>query len=94
MVERFRGSGVTRRAFCQAEGIATSTLNWWLGKTRGTVSGRSGRARMEFSEVRMGPAAAAPDWGAEFISPRGWTMRFRQVLGAEEIGRLLKSLKC
>ena len=94
MVERFRSSGMTRRAFCQAEGIATSTLNWWLGKTRGSASERSRQGRVEFSEVRMGPAAAVPDWSAELISPRGWTIRFRQVLVAEEIRRLLKSLKC
>ena len=92
MVARFRGSGMTRRAFCQAEGIATSTLNWWLGKARGSVTGRPGR--IEFSEVRLAPAAAAPDWGTELISPRGWTIRCRQGLDAEEVGRLLKSLKC
>ena len=90
MVERFRSSGMTRRAFCQAEGIATSTLNWWLGK--GAAAGR--RGRMEFSEVRMGPAAGSADWGTELISPRGWTIRCRRGLDAEEVGRLLKSLKC
>ena len=92
MVERFRGSGMTRRVFCEAEGIAASTLDWWLGKAKGTVAGR--RGRMGFSEVRMAPEAAASDWGTELISPRGWTIRFRQGLGGEEAGRLLKRLKC
>ena len=89
MVERFRDSGMTRRAFCRAEGISTFTLNWWLRKAKATAQ----PGRMEFSEVRM-PPAAIPDWGTELISPRGWTIRCHRVLGAEEIGRLLKSLKC
>ena len=89
MVERFRGSGMTRRAFCRAEGISTFTLNWWLRKAKTPAQ----PGLMEFSEVRMAPAAV-PDWGTELISPRGWTIRCHQAMSAEEIGRLLKSLKC
>ena len=87
MVERFRGSGMTQRAFCQAEGIPISTLSWWVRKGREITKHRD---RMEFREVRMAPALS-PDWGMEMVSPRGWTIRCRQPLGSEDIGRLLKS---
>ena len=91
MVERFRGSGMTQRAFCQTEGIPVSTLTWWVRKAR-EISQRRGST--EFREVRMAPAVPLPDWSTELISPRGWTIRCRHVLGAEEMARLLKSLKC
>ena len=91
MVERFRSSGMTQGAFCQAEGIPISTLSWWVRKAREIPQRPVGT---EFREVRMAPAAPLPDWSTELISPRGWTIRCRHVLGPEEMARLLKSLKC
>ena len=34
LVESFRASGMTRKAFCQRNKIALSTLAWWLRKLR------------------------------------------------------------
>ena len=91
MVERFRGSGMIQRAFCQTEGIPVSTLSWWVREAR-EISRQPGRT--EYREVRMAPAAPLPDWSTELISPRGWTIRCSHVRGAGEMARLLKSLKC
>jgi hypothetical protein len=41
-----------------------------------------------------GPALTPAAWGLELVSPRGWTLRHRDALGAGELARLLKSLKC
>jgi len=48
MVERFRGSGKTRRAFCESEGVAKSTLDWWLRKS--PERPRSRKKRVAFRE--------------------------------------------
>jgi hypothetical protein len=34
MVNQFRQSGLSRKAFCKKRGIPLSTLNWWLRKTK------------------------------------------------------------
>lgn len=91
MVERFRRSGMTQRAFCHAEGIPISTLSWWVRKA-GEKAEPAGR--MEFREMAMAPASVPADWSTELVSPRGWTIRCRHVLGVEEMARLLKRLKC
>jgi hypothetical protein len=90
MVEQFRRSGLSRRAFCESEGIARSTLDWWLRKAK-----RIGQeaTRVEFSEVRMAPAITG-NWGLELVSPHGWTLRRHETLGAADMARLLKRLKC
>ena len=91
MVERYQRSGKSQREFCEDEGVGLSTLQLWMRKT--SVGGKP--APMALREVEW-PAAptAAPGWGLELISPRGWTLRHREALGAGELARLLKSLKC
>ena len=32
VVERFRDSGLTQKSFCQTEGIALSTLQYWISR--------------------------------------------------------------
>jgi hypothetical protein len=92
MVEQFRQSGLDRRAFCEREGIALSTLDFWRHKAK-----RLGQEtpRIAFSEVRMEPASSpVVNWGLEILSPDGWTLRCRDGLEAADMTRLLKSLKC
>jgi len=93
MVERYQSSGKSRREFCEDEGISLSTLQWWIRKT----SGGAEPASMALREVEWpaGPTLTpVSSWGLELVSPRGWTLRHREALGAAELARLLKSLKC
>ena len=93
MVERYERSGKSQREFCEDEGVGLSTLQLWMRKTR--VGGEPGP--MAFGEVEW-PAAPtatpAAGWGLELVSPRGWTLRYREALDGAELARLLKSLKC
>lgn len=41
LVETFRASGMTRKAFCYRNKIALSTLDWWLRKVRNEQADRS-----------------------------------------------------
>ncbi len=93
MVERFRRSGKTRRAFCQSEGIAKSTLDWWLRKSRVREPRRK---RVGFREVALVAAGAgsAGNWALEVVSPQGWTIRSRQMLSMEEVTRLIREPRC
>jgi transposase len=93
MVERYERSGKSQREFCEDEGISLSTLQWWMRKT----SGGAEPATMALREVEwpVGPALTPVSaWSLELVSPRGWTLRRREALGAAELARLLKSLKC
>ncbi len=95
MVERFRGSGQTRRAFCESEGIAKSTLDWWLRKSKGGSVSR--KKRVTFREVALvssGGSGVAENWAMEVVNPQGWTIRSRQALSVEEMARLLRESRC
>jgi len=92
MMERFRGSGQTRRAFCESEGVAKSTLDWWLRKNKR----RSRRKGVAFREVSLVSTdiGTASNWAMEILSPQGWTIRSRQGLSVEEMARLLREPRC
>ena len=94
MVDRFRRSGQTRRAFCESEGIAKSTLDWWLRKSKGRAVSR--KKRVAFREVALvsSSAGAEENWATEVVSPQGWRIRSRQTLSVEEMARLLRESRC
>jgi hypothetical protein len=92
MVERFRRSGKTRWEFCQSEGVAKSTLDWWLRKKKGSAR----KKRVSFREVALVSTGVGADgnWAMEILSPQGWTIRSRQTLSVEEMARLLREPQC
>jgi len=98
MVKRFHRSGQTRRAFCDSEGVAKSTLDWWLrkAKTEPRSKRRSRRPRVAFREVALVPRSMEPaaTWPLEIVSPQGLTIRSRQTLSVEEMARLVREAQC
>lgn len=98
MVERFRQSGQTRRAFCESEGVAKSTLDWWLRKSAVVPRKRAGRKAggVAFREVALVAAGTevSSNWAVEIHSPQGWTIRSRQTLSVDEMARLLREPRC
>jgi len=95
MVERFRRSGQTRRAFCEGEGVARSTLDWWLHKSKGLLKKKK-QQQQTFQELAVVPSAIGREsnWAQEVISPEGWTIRFEQTLSVDEMVRLLREAQC
>ena len=88
MMERYRASGLTRMAFSQREGISIYKLDFWLRKERSEQKPKGIRLR----EVPW--SSAGGNWAIELISPGGWTIRRREPISVEEIGRLLRVEKC
>ncbi len=94
MVEQFKRSGLTRRAFSRQHGVPISTLNWWLTKTR-----RASKlpVPMMFSEVRVAPlpvSSAVAPWAMELVSRDGLTVRCREALSLQELDELLRGSRC
>ena len=87
-MERYRASGLTRMAFCQQEGISIYKLDFWRRKEKSEQKPKGVRLR----EVPWSPAAG--NWAVELISPGGSTIRGRDPMSVEEIGRLLRAGKC
>src|SRR5712692_292403 len=93
MVDRYQRSGKSQREVWEEEGISGSTLQWRMR----TTGGGAEPASMVLREVEWpaGPTLTPESvWSLELVSPRGWTLRHREALNAEELARLLKSLKC
>jgi hypothetical protein len=91
MVERFQRSGLTRKAFATQEGVARSTLDFWLY----VASHRPSPSPVVFREVQVSlPAAQPAGWAMEIESAGGMKIRCREALSAAELARLLRGAKC
>jgi hypothetical protein len=90
MMERYRASGLTRLAFCQREGISIYKLDSWLRREKSPQKGKG----VVLREVPWSSSTTAGNWAMELISPGGWTIRRREPISVEEIGRLLRAEKC
>ncbi len=92
MVEQFRRSGLTRKAFSLRYGIPVATLSWWLSKAKRSSSAP---AAMTFREVKVIPAGETPGkWAMEIESPSGVKVRCREALPAGILERLLRGHSC
>jgi len=93
MVEQFRQSGLSRRAFCKKRRIPLSTLNWWLRKTK---SSSTLPVPIEFSEVTVLPPAVKANgtWAVELVAPNGLTIRCREALSISDVMKLLGESPC
>jgi hypothetical protein len=92
MVEQFRRSGLTRKAFSGQYGVPLATLSWWLSKAK-----RASKAPgpMAFREIKVIPSAAAAEkWAMEVESPSGVKVRCREALPAQTLERLLRGSRC
>jgi hypothetical protein len=94
MVQRFRASSLSRRAFSKSEGVPLSTLDWWLQKAKTNTADK--KPTIEFQELTLGTShvtAAPPPWAMEVVTPGGWIIRCRETLRADEVARLLRVSK-
>ena len=92
MVEQFRCSGLTRKAFALQYGVPLATLSWWLSKTKQLPSAP---ASMAFREIKVIPAVVTPGkWAMELESPSGVKVRCREALPVATLERLLRGPLC
>jgi hypothetical protein len=93
MVEQFRRSGLSRRAYSREHGIPISTLSWWLRKTK---PASSLPIPIEFSEVMAMPPSTKKSgvWAMELVSPSGLTIRYREALATSDLMLLLRESRC
>jgi transposase-like protein len=85
LLARFHRSQLTVKQFATRHGVGLSTLSKWLEKER-----RGGDPAMSFQEVVVPPAA--PKWAAEFISPKGWTVRLHDSSAIRTMPKVLRAL--
>ena len=93
MVEQFRRSGLTRKAFSRQYGVPLATLHWWLSKAKRTASAPT---PMIFGEVKVMASGldTAGKWAMEVESPSGVKVRCREALPVRALERLLRGTRC
>lgn len=70
LVEEYRSSGLTQRAYARRKGLGLSTLTIWLRRARaGRVEGDSGRPRIVAVRLTEGNGLVDPD------APSGFELR-------------------
>jgi hypothetical protein len=93
ILERYRASGRTQRAFAEAEGVPLSTLTFWLGR-RGQVerAGKAPGSRLVAVRLRAEAAPLAePPEGFELTLPHGIEVRVPASFAEEALRRLLRA---
>jgi hypothetical protein len=93
MVEQFRQSDLTRKAFSQQYGVPLATLSWWLKKTK-AISNLP--VPVLFSEVKLETREKPPEtaWGTEILSPSGLTIRCREQIAVRDLAKLIRGGRC
>jgi hypothetical protein len=92
MVEQFRCSGLTRKAFSRQYGVPLATLSWWLSKAK---NASNASIPVTFREVKVIPALdAAEKWAMEVESPSSVKVRCREALPIRTLERLLRGPRC
>jgi transcriptional regulator with XRE-family HTH domain len=87
IVEEYRESGLTQREFCEARGIAKSTLGYWLRKGRKATSAESPTL------VRISAPAIAAGFGKMIIrSGERLSVELERPVGLEELQLILKAM--
>lgn len=91
-IERYKRSGLTRRAFCAQEGVGESSLSAWQRRLRGTAATSTPEATQApalFTEVAVSGApdahepadTPAPCWDVELELGEGVCLRIRRSRG-------------
>lgn len=85
LVEAYRRSGLTQRAFAEQEGIKYTTFVSWVQESRGAKP----EAKVAFAEVRVAPRRT--DATVEVQLPDGTVIRGGN---AADVAQLLRLVRC
>ena len=80
LLRKYGRSGMTRAAFCRANGLTAVTLSKWLRARDGRTRKRDAAG---FAEVEIAPPAVR-DLAVEVARPDGRVFRFRNLRADEE----------
>ncbi len=94
LLTRYEGSGLPQRDFAAREGVALSTLTYWLRRAR-TDPKRPAAAPLRFGEVSL-PATHSNGgaWIAEVSLPGGRTLRLGVGVSEQLVQQLVRALVC
>lgn len=92
LVESYQRSNLSRAAFCEAEGIPVSALNYWQTKYRKSA-GQNSDASPGFVPVEV-VASSASAAVLELVLPSGARLVFRDYPERSYLQGLLGSLGC
>lgn len=88
LLEAYRTSGLTQRAFAEREGLNYSTFTAWVQGRRRSAEAANQPAKVSFTEVRL-PATASR--GLEVRLPDGTVLRGGNVADLASLVRALRS---
>lgn len=102
VLARFRGSGLSVRAFCRQEKLAETAFYFWrrtLAERDGTPTTKSQptpkrrAARPAFLPVAIRRDAPTPTSGLALELPSGIVLRFNDTTPAERVAALVRALE-
>jgi hypothetical protein len=85
ILDAFRRSGLSRRAFCAETGVPVSTLNRWTA--------REPSAAISFAEIQA-PAVPTVTWALEVALPGGVILRWRDRPDVADLVALWRDARC
>jgi hypothetical protein len=93
MVQQFRKSGLTRRAFSDRYGVPVATLSWWLKKAKRTSNMP---VPITFHEVKLAVPETYPSntWAMEIIGSSDVIIRCREALSIADLIQLAGGRQC
>lgn len=88
LVEGFKRSGLTRKAFANSKNVPVSTLNNWLKAARRLPEHSTA---VLFREMKL-PAfpVSSQQWAMEVVGPDGLMVRCREALPIQDLAWLLR----
>jgi hypothetical protein len=94
MLEQFRSSGLTRKAYCEQFGVSLATLGYWLKRVKRDSTQHS--VPVVFSEVKLTAqeATSSAAWALEIVAPSGLTIRSKTQISIQDLAQLLRSELC
>jgi hypothetical protein len=86
ILNAFRRSGLSRRAFCAETGVPVSTLTRWLVREPTTTP-------ITFAEIQA-PASPTVTWALEVALPGGVILRWRDRPDVADLVAVLHDARC
>jgi len=90
LLAEYRLSNLTQAKFAKEKQIGKSTLGNWLRRQR--REGKTKKPRLR--EVPLVSVLGGGWWGAEVVSPHGWTVRLSAGISSAQAAQLIRALPC
>lgn len=88
-VERWRGSGQTRAAYCAERGLSVQSLGQWVRRLGDPAAGTASTLSWVLARPIDSSPSLSPDGALCVHSPLGWRLQFAQLPPASWLAQLL-----